>query len=89
MLIPFALRTEAIRSCEMSLPTRAKRPHIPGDDILHLYFFINEIKFKENYAFLWDVTPCGSSRNLGFGGTYDIHHQGGKNWRARNNISSN
>jgi hypothetical protein len=24
-----------------------------------------------------------------FGGTYSLHHQGDKNWRARNNVSSN
>jgi hypothetical protein len=23
----------------------------------------------------WDVTPCGSSKNRRFGGTYCLHHQ--------------
>jgi hypothetical protein len=37
----------------------------------------------------WDFTPCGSYKNLRFGGTYRLHHQGDKNRRARNNVSSN
>jgi hypothetical protein len=40
-------------------------------------------------AVLWDVTPCGSRKNTRFGGTYRPHHQGEKNQRARNNVSSN
>jgi hypothetical protein len=40
-----------------------------------------------NVAF-WDVTPCGSGKNRRFGGTYRLHHQGGKNQRARNTVSS-
>jgi hypothetical protein len=28
-------------------------------------------------------------KNWHFGGTYCLHYQGGKNWRARNNVSSN
>jgi hypothetical protein len=39
-------------------------------------------------VFVWDVTPCGSSKNQRFGGTYRLHHQGEKNQRARNNIRS-
>jgi hypothetical protein len=27
----------------------------------------------------WDVTPCSSSKNSRFGGTYRLHHQGDKN----------
>jgi hypothetical protein len=37
----------------------------------------------------WDVMPCGSCENRSFGGTYRLHHQDGKNWRARYNFSSN
>jgi hypothetical protein len=39
-------------------------------------------------AVLWDVTPCGSRKNRGFGGTYRLHHKGGKDQRSRNNVSS-
>jgi hypothetical protein len=31
------------------------------------------------------VTLCGSCKNRSFRGTYRLHHQGGKNERARNN----
>jgi hypothetical protein len=37
----------------------------------------------------WYVTLCGSCKNRCVGGTYCLHHQGDKNWRARNNVSSN
>jgi hypothetical protein len=37
---------------------------------------------------LWDVMPCGSCKNRRFGGTYCLNHQGDKNRRARNNVSS-
>jgi hypothetical protein len=40
-------------------------------------------------AVFWDVTPCGSSKNRQFGGTYPLHHLDDKNLRARNNVSSN
>jgi hypothetical protein len=30
-------------------------------------------------AVLWNVTLCGSCKNLRFGGTYRLHHQCGKN----------
>jgi hypothetical protein len=32
----------------------------------------------------WDVMLCGSCKNRLSGGTYRLHHQGDKNWRARN-----
>jgi hypothetical protein len=35
------------------------------------------------------VAPCGSCKNRRFGGTHHLHHQGEKNRRARNNVSSN
>jgi hypothetical protein len=39
-------------------------------------------------AVFWDVKPRGSGKNLRFGGTYRLHHQNGKNKRARNNVGS-
>jgi hypothetical protein len=43
---------------------------------------------KKNAVFS-DVTLYGSCRNRRFGRTYRFHHQGDKNWRARNNVGSN
>jgi hypothetical protein len=40
-------------------------------------------------AGFWDVIPCDSGKNRGFGGMYRLHHQGGRDQRARNNVSSN
>jgi hypothetical protein len=40
-------------------------------------------------AVLWDVVPCGSYKNRRSAGTYRLQHQGGKNRRAWNNVSSN
>jgi hypothetical protein len=37
-------------------------------------------------AVSWDVTQCGSFKNLRYGGMYRLHHQGEKNG---NNVSSN
>jgi hypothetical protein len=37
-------------------------------------------------AVFWVVTPCGSCKNQSLGGTYRLHHQGGKNQRARNTV---
>jgi hypothetical protein len=34
----------------------------------------------------WTVMPCDSYIHRRFGGTYRLHD---KNWRARNNVSSN
>jgi hypothetical protein len=42
----------------------------------------------ENVIF-WDVTLRGCCKNLHFGGSYRIHHQGDKNGFARNNVSRN
>jgi hypothetical protein len=39
-------------------------------------------------AVSWDVMPCGSCKNRRFGGMYRLHHQGDKNWRTGNNVSS-
>jgi hypothetical protein len=40
-------------------------------------------------AIFWDVTPCGCCKNRCLGEMYRLHHQGDKNRRARNNVSSN
>jgi hypothetical protein len=34
-----------------------------------------------------DVMPCGSCKNLSFGGTQRLRHQGDKNRSTRNNVS--
>jgi hypothetical protein len=34
-------------------------------------------------AVLWNVTQCGSYKNIRFGGTYCLYHKGEKNWRSR------
>jgi hypothetical protein len=38
--------------------------------------------FIKNVIF-WNVTLCGSCKNRRFGRRYRLHHQGGKNQRAR------
>jgi hypothetical protein len=43
------------------------------------------IKSLARNAVFWDVTPCGSSKNRRFRGTYHLHHHGYMNRRARNN----
>jgi hypothetical protein len=40
-------------------------------------------------AVLWYMTPCGSSKNRCFGVTHRVHHQGGKNKRARKEVRNN
>jgi hypothetical protein len=42
----------------------------------------------KNAVFL-NVTPCGCCKNQSFGGTYSLHHWGGRNKQAKNNVSSN
>jgi uncharacterized membrane protein YccC len=39
-------------------------------------------------AVFWNVMPRGSCNNRRFGGMYRLHHQGDKNRRPRNNVSS-
>jgi hypothetical protein len=48
---------------------------------------LEQISSLKNAVF-WDVTQCGSCKNQRFGGTYHLHHQGDKNWRARKNVSN-
>jgi hypothetical protein len=38
-------------------------------------------------AVFWDVTPCGSCKNLRFRGTYRLHHQSERNQRVRRYVS--
>jgi hypothetical protein len=45
-------------------------------------------KLNMKNAVFWDVTACGSCKNRRFGGKYHLHHQGDKNFQARN-VSSN
>jgi hypothetical protein len=40
-------------------------------------------------VFFRDVMPFGTCKNQRFGRSYRLHHQGDKNRRARNNVSSN
>jgi hypothetical protein len=40
-------------------------------------------------AVFQDLTLCASYKKGRFGGTYRLYHQGDKNRRSRNNISSN
>jgi hypothetical protein len=44
---------------------------------------------NEMSVVFWGVTSSGSCKNRCFGGMYSLHHQGGKNQRAKNNVSSN
>jgi hypothetical protein len=37
----------------------------------------------------WNVTPCGSCKNLHFGGTYHLHHRGEKNERVTVDVHVN
>jgi hypothetical protein len=46
-------------------------------------------KWYMQNAVFWDVTSCDASKNQRFGGMDHLHHQGDKNRRARNNVSSN
>jgi hypothetical protein len=48
-----------------------------------------EISRMQKNAVFWDITPCGSRKSRRFGGTYRLHHQGEKNERARDYVSSN
>jgi hypothetical protein len=38
-------------------------------------------------AVFWDITPCSCCKNLSFGGTYRLHHQGDKNCLPRNTLA--
>jgi hypothetical protein len=58
--------------------------NILNDIILEVF---TEVTMKN--AVFWDDTACGFCKNLRYGGTYRLYHQGDKNWGARNNLSSN
>jgi hypothetical protein len=55
--------------------------------VIHVCQIQLPIQTPRNAVF-WDVTPCGSCKNRRFGGTYRLHHRGGKNQRPRINVSS-
>jgi hypothetical protein len=66
--------------------------------LAHLWNFLGEINFVRfelvaavsmKSAVIWDLTPYGSCKNRNFRGLYRHHYQGGKNHRARKNVSSN
>jgi hypothetical protein len=40
-----------------------------------------------NNAVFLDVTPRGSCKNQRFGGSYRLHHQGGRNQRAKTSVA--
>jgi hypothetical protein len=48
-----------------------------------------QINGLEKNAVFWDITLCGSCRNIRFGGMYRLHHRDDKNRQARNNIGKN
>jgi hypothetical protein len=56
--------------------------------MFHLRFEVFTAVTMSN-AIFWEVVPCGYCKNQHFGGTYRLHHQGDKNRRTRNNVSSN
>jgi hypothetical protein len=48
-------------------------------------YYFNELEFSERERLnkikngvFWDVTPCGSCKNIRFGGTQRLLHQGDK-----------
>jgi hypothetical protein len=45
----------------------------------HRSFNISVECYVLKNAVFRDVTPCGYCKNRRFGGTYRLHHQGGKN----------
>jgi hypothetical protein len=47
-----------------------------------------EMSNQQNIAVYWDVTPSGSCKNRGFGGTYRLHYQDDKNRRAMKQLAS-
>jgi hypothetical protein len=60
-----------------------------------LFFFVSFIRFEVfteatmKDGVFWDVRPCDTCKNRRFVGMYCPHHQDGRNWRARSNVSSN
>jgi hypothetical protein len=58
------------------------------NSIMNVRFEVFTAVTMKNGVFL-DVTPSGSCKNRRFGGTWRLLHQGDKNQRTRNNVSSN
>jgi hypothetical protein len=54
---------------------------------LHTSAVVKKKWIHTKNGIFWDVTPCGSCRNLCFGGTWCLLHQGDKNRQTRNNAS--
>jgi hypothetical protein len=74
--------TSLIRSVK---PAKGKIVYLPNK-ILEAVAAFTVVTMKN--AVFCDVTPCGSCKNRCFGGRYRFRHQGDKNQRARNNLSS-
>jgi hypothetical protein len=54
----------------------------------HLKRKLGICQYPKN-AVIWVAKPFGFCKSQRFGGTYRFPHQDDKNWRARNNVSSN
>jgi hypothetical protein len=62
----------------------SKRILLQGHGILVSFEAFTVVTMKN--AVFWDLMPCGSCKNLHFGGMYRLHHQGDKNRRAMNSV---
>jgi hypothetical protein len=56
--------------------------------IIFLEFEVFTAMTMKNAVF-WDVTPRDTCKKRSSGGSSRLHHHGGKNQRARNNVSPN
>jgi hypothetical protein len=80
---------EMIHSSDTSVLTSVTLRHISEYDTLP--WFVRFEAFKAvtmKYAIFCNVTPCDLCKYRRFGGIYCLHHQGGKNQQARNNVST-
>jgi hypothetical protein len=62
-------------------------PQVHSHLVVRYQFEFGKLLLKD--AVFWDGTPCESCTNRSFEGMYRLYHQGEKNQRARNNVSSN
>jgi hypothetical protein len=62
--------------------------YVSATELGYVRFEVFTAVTMKNVVF-WVVTPSGSCKNRRYGGTYRPHHQGAKNPRARNSVSSN
>jgi hypothetical protein len=51
-------------------------------------FKVSMVVIMKN-AVIWDVIPHDFCKNRRFRETYCLHHQGDKNWQAKNNVTTN